>query len=91
MTNLQVVTWPVEKLIPYARNARTHSKKQIRQIADSIERFGFVNPVLVDNGGRIVAGHGRVARPKLNLRPTVPLSTVLPTRLTSAMNAAINA
>jgi ParB-like nuclease domain len=43
------------------RNARTHSKKQIRQIADSIEQFGFVNPVLVDDTGMIIAGHGRAA------------------------------
>ena len=41
-----------EALKLYARNARTHSKRQIRQIADSIERFGFVNPVLVDDDGR---------------------------------------
>lgn len=47
-------------LKPYANNARTHSKKQIRQIADSIERFGFTNPVLIDESDRIIAGHGRV-------------------------------
>jgi len=47
-------------LTPYPRNARTHSKKQIRQIADSIERFGFTNPILIDAGSRIIAGHGRV-------------------------------
>ncbi|UKK86194.1 site-specific DNA-methyltransferase [Sphingopyxis sp. BSN-002] len=47
-------------LIPFDRNARTHSKRQIDQIAKSIERFGFVNPVLVDDEGRVVAGHGRI-------------------------------
>ena len=52
---------PLLQLKPYARNARTHSKKQIRQIARSIERFGFTNPVLIDEGDRIIAGHGRVA------------------------------
>jgi hypothetical protein len=44
-----------------ARNARTHSKKQIRQIADSIAAFGFVVPILIDDGGIIIAGHGRYA------------------------------
>ena len=44
----------------YANNARTHSKKQLRQIAKSIERFGFCNPVLVDDAKQIIAGHGRV-------------------------------
>jgi ParB-like chromosome segregation protein Spo0J len=48
-------------LQPYSRNARTHSKRQIRQIADSIRRFGFTNPVLIDKANIILAGHGRVA------------------------------
>jgi DNA modification methylase len=47
-------------LRPFARNARTHSKKQVRQIADSIRTFGFTNPVLIDREGTILAGHGRV-------------------------------
>jgi DNA modification methylase len=51
----------VEALKPNARNARTHSKKQIRQIADSIAAFGFVVPILIDDGGVIIAGHGRYA------------------------------
>ena len=48
-------------LQPWGRNARTHSKKQIRQIAASISTFGFTNPVLIDQSGTILAGHGRVA------------------------------
>jgi DNA modification methylase len=56
---------PVNKLVPYQGNARTHSKKQVRQIADSIKRFGFVNPVLIDDAGGIIAGHGRVEAAKL--------------------------
>jgi DNA modification methylase len=52
-------------LTPYARNARTHSKKQIRQIANSIQRFGFNNPVLVSDTSEIIAGHGRVEAAKL--------------------------
>ena len=66
-----------EQLRPYRRNARTHSKKQIRQIADSIVRFGFTNPVLVSDDGEIVAGHGRVlAALQLGIPqvPTLPLS-----------------
>src|SRR5215831_14775747 len=50
----------VETLRPYQHNARTHSKRQIEQIARSIERFGFLNPVLIDASGAIIAGHGRV-------------------------------
>lgn len=52
-------------LIPYARNSRTHSETQIRQIAASIEEFGFTNPVLVDENGGIIAGHGRVLAAQL--------------------------
>ena len=51
----------VDALKPSARNARTHSKKQIRQIADSITAFGFLVPLLIDDGGNIIAGHGRFA------------------------------
>jgi ParB-like nuclease domain len=50
---------PLTRLRPHKNNARTHSKKQIRQIANSIKRFGFTNPVLVDDAGEIIAGHGR--------------------------------
>lgn len=52
-------------LHPWKRNARTHSKKQVRQIAASIERFGFTNPVLIDADNAILAGHGRVEAAKL--------------------------
>src|SRR5437763_16313352 len=55
----------LDALRPYDRNARTHSKRQIRQIAASIERFGFTNPILVDDDMRILAGHGRVAAVRL--------------------------
>jgi ParB-like chromosome segregation protein Spo0J len=51
---------PIASLTPWTRNARTHSRKQLRQIADSILRFGFTNPVLIDSENRILAGHGRV-------------------------------
>lgn len=71
--------WPVgtqmvavSALRPYARNARTHSRRQIKKIAASIERFGFVNPVLIDENNQIIAGHGRVAAAKLLGWPEVP-------------------
>lgn len=67
---------PITSLKPYARNARTHSKKQIRQIAASIERFGFVNPVLVSDEGQIVAGHGRVEAARLLGLTSVPTLTL---------------
>jgi ParB-like chromosome segregation protein Spo0J len=50
----------VESLIPYARNARTHSDAQVAQIAASIKEWGWTTPVLVDEDGEIIAGHGRV-------------------------------
>lgn len=50
----------LSSLKPYDRNARTHSDEQIEQIARSIKEFGFINPVLVDEDGTIIAGHGRV-------------------------------
>jgi ParB-like nuclease domain len=74
---LEVEMLPPEALKDYPGNARTHSKKQIRQIARSIERFGFCNPVLIDDDKQIIAGHGRVtAAMLLGLAavPTVRLS-----------------
>lgn len=59
----------VEKLIPYARNSRTHSAEQVDQIAASIKEFGFLNPIITDGDNGIVAGHGRVmAAKKLGLK-----------------------
>jgi hypothetical protein len=74
---LKVEMLPPEALKAYSGNARTHTKKQIRQIARSIEQFGFCNPVLIDDNGQIIAGHGRVAAAKLlglSVVPTVRLS-----------------
>lgn len=62
--DLQVTALPVPALVPYAENARTHSDAQVAQIAASIEEFGFVNPVLVDAEGVLIAGHGRVMAAK---------------------------
>ena len=63
---------PLATLTPWPRNARTHSKKQIRQIAASIRQFGFTVPVLIDEAGTILAGHGRVAAATLLDLTTVP-------------------
>ena len=57
---LKIQHWPTDQLIPYARNARTHSDEQVAQIAGSIAEFGFVNPVLVGEDNVIIAGHGRL-------------------------------
>ena len=65
MVDLKITYQRPTDLKPRARNPRTHSRKQIRQIADSIERFGFTNPVLIDRAGGIVAGHGRVEAARL--------------------------
>lgn len=51
---------PLDALVPYARNSRTHSPEQVAQVAASIREFGFTNPVLIDADGGIIAGHGRV-------------------------------
>lgn len=67
----------VRALRPYPRNARTHSNKQVRQIANSIGKFGFCNPVLIDDDKQIIAGHGRVEAAKLlgiHAVPTIRLS-----------------
>jgi DNA modification methylase len=64
----RIEIWPTARLVPYARNARTHSPEQVSQIAASIVEFGFTNPVLVDSMDGIIAGHGRLlAARKLGL------------------------
>lgn len=60
--------WPLERLVPYARNARTHSAAQVDQIAASMQEWGWTNPILVDEAGGVIAGHGRLlAAQKLGL------------------------
>lgn len=60
----KIELFAVDDLVPYARNARTHSSEQIQQIVKSIREFGFTNPILVDEHGGIIAGHGRVLAAK---------------------------
>jgi DNA modification methylase len=69
----RIELWPVDRLKPYERNARTHSVEQVAQIAASIVEFGFTNPILVDSNDGIIAGHGRLsAAQELGLK-TVPV------------------
>src|SRR4029077_14267946 len=85
-----VERWPLDSLIPHARNARTHSEEQVAQITGSIAEFGFVNPVLVGADEWIVAGHGRVlAARKLGLAevPVIVLSHLTPTQRRALMIA----
>jgi ParB-like chromosome segregation protein Spo0J len=69
----KVERWPVEKLIPYAKNARTHSATQVDQIAASIREWGWTVPVLVDDDATIIAGHGRVLAARKLRIPEVPV------------------
>jgi hypothetical protein len=81
LNDLAITYRPVAGLKPYARNARTHSRAQIKQIADSMERFGFTNPILIDDDDQIIAGHGRAAAAKLlgiQEVPTVRLAHLSP-------------
>ena len=65
--------WPLDRLVPFEKNARTHSDAQVAQIAGSIAEFGFTSPILVDSHAGIIAGHGRfLAARKLDL-PQVPV------------------
>src|SRR5262249_15777076 len=76
-TNLRLESWPLERLLPSPRNARTHSPAQVAEIAGSIRAFGFTNPILVGDDGDIIAGHGRlVAAQQLGLAevPVIVLS-----------------
>jgi len=83
----KIEQWPTAKLLPYARNARTHSEEQVAQIAASIAEFGFTNPILAGSDGVIVAGHGRLAAAqKLGLE-SVPV--VVLDHLTSTQRRAL--
>lgn len=75
-TELALEYLPTDSLTPYARNARTHSPGQIKQIAQSIRTFGFINPVIIDSEGVVVAGHARVLAAKQLGLATVPVIPV---------------
>jgi len=70
---LSIEHWPLDRLVPAARNARTHSEAQVAEIAGSIRAFGFCNPVLVGPDGDVVAGHGRLAAARRLQMSEVPV------------------
>jgi ParB-like nuclease domain len=79
MANLEIQYVSPDRLRPYPGNARSHSRKQLKLIADSIKRFGFTNPILVTDDFEVVAGHGRLKAEKslgMNLVPVVALSSL---------------
>jgi DNA modification methylase len=83
LRDLAVQRWPIDKLIPYARNARTHSDEQVAQVAASIIEFGWTNPILAGADGVIIAGHARLAAArKLRMTevPVIVLDHLTPTQ-----------
>jgi DNA modification methylase len=83
LRDLAVQRWPIDKLIPYARNARTHSDEQVEQVAASIIEFGWTNPILIGADGVIIAGHARLAAArKLRMTevPVIVLDHLTPTQ-----------
>jgi DNA modification methylase len=73
LRDLVVERWPIDRLIPYARNARTHSDEQVAQVAASIIEFGWTNPILVGGDGVIIAGHARLAAARKLKMADVPV------------------
>jgi ParB-like chromosome segregation protein Spo0J len=71
-STLTVVDQTFDRLKPYPRNARTHSKQQIRQIANSLETFGWTNPILIDKSNTVIAGHARLQAARLLGMQSVP-------------------
>ena len=81
---MEVVMRPVEELVPYAANSRTHSDSQVAQIVASITEFGFTNPILLQPNGEIIAGHGRLMAAKvlaLEEVPTIVLDHLTPEQI----------
>jgi ParB-like chromosome segregation protein Spo0J len=70
---LRLEFWPVDRLVPSTRNARTHSEAQVAEIAGSLRAFGFTNPILVGEDGDVVAGHGRLAAARQLALANVPV------------------
>lgn len=83
---LEIVYRPLKELTPYVRNARTHDEVQVSQLVASIREFGWTNPILIDEQGEIIAGHGRVLAAELLETVAVPTITLL--GLTDAQKAA---
>ena len=88
MKQLKIEYISLKKLIPYARNARQHSDKQIAQIAASIQEFGFSVPVLINNHDGLIAGHGRILAAQLLKMKIVPCVRL--THLSDVQGKALN-
>ena len=73
---LEIEYVATDDLIPYINNSRTHSESQVKQIAASIREFGFTNPILIDEGGSVIAGHGRLVAAELLDLDEVPTITL---------------
>jgi ParB/RepB/Spo0J family partition protein len=79
--DIQIERWPIKRLIPRAKNPRTHSREQIANLAASIQEFGWTNPILVGADDDIIAGHARVlAARKLKMKevPVIVLKDLSP-------------
>ena len=85
--NIRIERWPIGRLIPRATNPRTHSDRQVEQIAQSIREFGFVNPVLVGPDDMIIAGHARLLAARTLGLPEVPV--IVLRNLTEAQRRAL--
>src|SRR3981189_3424696 len=88
---LQLEFWPVDRLVPSARNARTHSAAQVAEIAGSIRTFGFTNPLLVGDDADVIAGHGRLAAARLlglTQVPVIPLRNLIEVERRQLLGAA---
>jgi len=72
-SDLRIEYRPVGELTPAARNPRTHSKKQLQRLAASLREFGFTNPILIGDGGRVIAGHGCLLAAKRLGMASVPV------------------
>jgi ParB-like chromosome segregation protein Spo0J len=91
LASLKITYKDPAQLRPRARNPRTHTAKQIRQIQASIKEFGFINPILIDDANGIIAGHGRVEAAKLagmNDVPTVRVDHLTPAQIRAYVIAA---
>ena len=64
ITTKEMQLVPIEKLVPYVNNARTHSPEQINKLRSSLREFGFINPVIIDRDYGVIAGHGRILAAK---------------------------
>jgi ParB-like chromosome segregation protein Spo0J len=83
LRDLVIERWPLERLVPYARNARTHTDEQVAQVSASILEFGWTNPILVGGDHVIIAGHARLlAARKLGMTevPVIVLDHLTPTQ-----------